>query len=67
MIKTVTAKGSFLSSVFGAEDLLRVHPELRTVGMEVQKNGKYWCLRKNGTVLKSCTFSEEEMKHFNIK
>lgn len=67
MIKTVTVKGSFLNSVLGAQDLLRSHPDLRTTGMEVQKIGKYWNLRKNGEVLKSCTFSDEEMKHFNIK
>ncbi|UYE98861.1 hypothetical protein XbC2_441 [Xanthomonas phage XbC2] len=54
----------FMSTVFGADDLLEYFPELNTTGVELIEEDGFYYIAKNGKpVSDSCFFSEEEMEY----
>lgn len=59
---------SFMSSVYGADDIIRMLPRIEIDGIEVRKYGNiYYVVDSNGNrISDSLFFSTEEMKHLII-
>ncbi|QAY00323.1 hypothetical protein Ecwhy1_42 [Escherichia phage Ecwhy_1] len=59
---------SFMSSVYGADDIIRMLPRIEIDGIEVRKYGNiYYVVNSNGNrISDSLFFSTEEMKHLII-
>lgn len=59
---------SFMSSVYGADDIIRMLPRIEIDGIEVVKYGNiYYVVDSNGNrISDSLFFSTEEMKHLII-
>ncbi len=59
---------SFMSSVYGADDIIRMLPRIEIDGIEVRKYGNiYYVVDSNGNRNSdSLFFSTEEMKHLII-
>lgn len=59
---------SFMSSVYGADDIIRMLPRIEIDGIEVRKYGDlYYVVDSNGKrICDSLFFSTEEMEHLII-
>lgn len=59
---------SFMSSVYGADDIIRMLPRIEIDGIEVRKYGNiYYVVDSNGNrISDSLFFSTEEMKHLIV-
>ena len=59
---------SFMSSVYGADDIIRMLPRIEIDGIEVRKYGNiYYVVDSNDNrISDSLFFSTEEMKHLII-
>lgn len=59
---------SFMSSVYGADDIIRMLPRIEIDGIEVRKYGNiYYVVDSNGNrISDSLFFSTEEMEHLII-
>lgn len=57
----------FPNCVFGANDLIRICPELLTTGVNIiKKNDLYYICDNNGNELGDCIFfSEDEMQYLS--
>lgn len=56
----------FISSVFGADDLLKYYPELM-YGIELKQFGECFYVIKNGKIVNDTSFfTEEEMQFMEI-
>lgn len=59
---------SFMSSVYGADDIIRMLPRIEIDGIEVRKYGNiYYVVDSNGNrISDSLFFSTEEMEHLIV-
>ena len=59
---------SFMSSVYGADDIIRMLPRIEIDGIEVRKYGNiYYVVDSNGNrISDSLFFSTEEMDHLIV-